>query len=73
MVNWAMTDKFDGIDRDSLSSQELDLHAYLQERNAVLIGRGLDYESRKPFIKQYAMDWRMSHVALIDTETQKAA
>jgi len=29
--------------------------------NAVLIGRGLQYEQRKPIIKQYAMDWRMAN------------
>lgn len=59
LVNWAMTDKFDGIDRDTLSADDLDMLAYLQERNAVLIGRGLDYEHRKPIIKQYAMDKRL--------------
>jgi len=62
LVNWAMTDKFDGIDRDTLSADDLDLLAYLQERNAVLIGRGLNYEQRKPMIKQYAMDWRMKQL-----------
>lgn len=59
LVNWAMTDKFEGIDRDTLSADDLDMLAYLQERNAVLIGRGLDYEHRKPIIKQYAMDRRL--------------
>lgn len=60
LINWAMTDKFDGIDRNTLSADDLDMLAYLQERNAVLIGRGLDYEHRKPIIKQYAMDKRMT-------------
>jgi len=39
---------------------DLDMLAYLQERNAVLIGRGLDYDQRKPIIKQYAMDKRLA-------------
>lgn len=60
LINWALAGKFEGIDRDTLSSDELDTLAYLQERNAVLIGRGLDYEQRKPMIKQYAMDRRMN-------------
>jgi hypothetical protein len=59
LVNWALTDKFGGIDRDTLTQTELDTLAYLQERNAVLIGRGLNYDQRKPMIKQYAMDRRM--------------
>jgi hypothetical protein len=59
LVNWALTDKFGGIDRDTLTQTELDTLAYLQERNAVLIGRGLNYDQRKPMIKQYAMDMRM--------------
>jgi len=59
LINWAMTGKFDGIDRDTLSADDLDMLAYLQERNAVLIGRGLDYDKRKPMIQQYAMDRRL--------------
>ena len=59
MVNWALSGKFEKIDRDGLSQDELDLMAYLQERNAVLIGRGIGYDERKPMIKQYAMDWRL--------------
>ena len=59
MVNWALSGKFEKIDRDGLSQDELDLMAYLQERNAVLIGRGIGYDDRKPMIKQYAMDWRL--------------
>jgi hypothetical protein len=60
LVNWALTGKFEGLERDQLTSTQLDLLAYLQERNAVLIGRGLQYDERKPIIKQYAMDWRMA-------------
>jgi len=59
LINWALTGEFKGVDRDSLSTADLDTLAYLQERNAVLIGRGLSYEQRKPMVKQYAMDRRM--------------
>lgn len=62
LVNWALTGEFKGVDRDTLSASDLDTLAYLQERNAVLIGRGLSYEQRKPMVKQYAMDRRMSHL-----------
>lgn len=64
LVNWALMGEFKGLDRESLLSTDLALLAHLEERNAVLIGRGLTYEQRKPIVKQYAMDWRMSHAAL---------
>lgn len=60
LINWALTGEFKSVDRDSLSASDLDMLAYLQERNAVLIGRGLSYDQRKPIVKQYAMDRRMS-------------
>lgn len=60
LVNWALTGKFQSVDRDALPADQLDLLSYLQERNTVLIGRGLEYDQRKPIVKQYAMDWRMN-------------
>ena len=36
-------------------------------RNAVLIGRGLNYDQRKPMMKQYAMDWRLAHGGALTT------
>ena len=61
LINWALTGEFKGVDRDQCSQTELDLLAHLQERNAVLIGRGLTYEQRKPIVKSYAMDWRLGN------------
>ena len=43
-----------------------------EERNAVLIGRGLSYDQRKPIIKQYAMDWRMERSCAISTQQMVA-
>lgn len=60
LVNWVITGEFKGIDRETLSAGELDLLAHLQERNAVLIGRGLEYQERKNMLKSYAMDWKMA-------------
>ena len=60
LINWALTGEFKGVDRDALPTADLDLLAHLQERNAVLIGRGLTYDQRKPMINQYAMDYRMN-------------
>lgn len=66
LINWALTGEFKSVDRDALPTDQLNLLAHLQERNAVLIGRGLSYDQRKPMIQQYAMDWRMSSVALLE-------
>ncbi len=68
LVNWALFGEFKKLERDSLSAQELDLLAHLEERNAVLLGRGLPYEQRKPMLEQYAMDWRMARTPLITDE-----
>lgn len=65
LINWSLTGEFKSVDRDSLPTDQLDLLAHLQARNAVLIGRGLSYDQRKPIVKQYAMDWRMAHTAQI--------
>lgn len=66
LVNWALCGEFKGLDRNSLTAQELDLLAHLEERNAILLGRGINREQRQPMLKQYAMDWRMKHVGLIE-------
>lgn len=58
LVNWALSGEFKGLDRDSLVPGELSLLAGLEERNAVLLGRGVEYASRKAILEQHAIDWR---------------
>ena len=65
LVNWALCGEFKSLDREVMSFKELDLIAFLEIKNMILIGRGLTYDQRKPIIKQYAMDWRMEHTPLI--------
>ncbi len=43
MINWALTGEFRGLERDT---------AKLEERNAVLIGCGMDYAERKPLLER---------------------
>ena len=64
LINWALTGEFKAIDRDSLTIGELDVLAKLEERNIVLIGRGLDYQKRKNNLEQYAIDLRPAPLAL---------
>lgn len=51
LINWALTGEFKAVDRDALPSDQLDLLAHLQERNAVLIGRDIGYDKRKPLLQ----------------------
>ena len=54
LVNYALTGKFEPIDSDSLSAEDLDLLASLENRNSVLIGREVDRETRKEILCQMA-------------------
>ncbi|MBF0421185.1 MAG: KilA-N domain-containing protein [Magnetococcales bacterium] len=56
LVNWAISGEFKGMDRESLSSNELDLLAKLEVRNSVLLGRGLAYTDRKQMLEQFVVD-----------------
>ena len=67
LVNWALQGQFKGLDRDALGAADLALLCHLEERNAVLIGRGLNYDQRKPMMKQYAMDWRLARGGALTT------
>lgn len=58
LVNWAVSGEFKGLDRDSMGADELALLASLEERNAVLLGRGIAHAVRKTALKQHAQDWR---------------
>jgi prophage antirepressor-like protein len=61
LVNWALAGEFKGLDRDSMSAADLALLCHLEERNAVLIGKGLTYDQRKPIVRECATSWRMAH------------
>ena len=52
LVNFALTGKFESIDRDMLSADDLTLLASLENRNSVLIGRDVDRETRKEVLLQ---------------------
>ncbi|TXH43714.1 MAG: KilA-N domain-containing protein [Desulfurellales bacterium] len=58
LVNWALTGEFQGLDRESLSGCDLALLARLEERNAVLIGCGMNYADRKPLLERFAVESR---------------
>lgn len=62
LINRALTGSPAGVDRDNLTPEELRILARLEERNSVLIGRGIDYQQRKAMIEQYAIDLRAPRI-----------
>lgn len=64
LVNWALVGRHAGLDRDSLSTGELDLLAKLEEYNSVLIATGMDYQDRKVELQKFGARLRTTHPAL---------
>lgn len=58
LLNSFITGKFEAINRDELTADELDLLGRLEAADAVFIGRGLDYPARKRKLEAIAADWR---------------
>ncbi len=51
LVNWALTGKFQKVERSLMSEQDLALLASLETYNAVLLGAGHDRDTRKALLK----------------------
>ncbi|AFC86370.1 KilA-N domain-containing protein [Frateuria aurantia] len=66
LINWVVTGKFAGRDRDQMTMAELDLVGRLEGLNIMLLGQGIPYEDRK----QRLMDLAASHRALPGTAGQ---
>lgn len=47
LVNWALTGEFKPLDREQMTTADLDLLAKLETMNTLLIGQGFDRDSRK--------------------------
>ncbi len=58
LINWAITGQFTGLDRDSLSYDELDLFAELEAQDLILIGSQCTYDQRKTALNLFAQNFR---------------
>ena len=58
LINWAMTGQFTGLDRDTLSYDELDLLAELEAQDLILIGSQCTYDQRKTALNLFAQNYR---------------
>lgn len=65
LVNWALSGKFCGLDRDAMNDEELDLLAHLEIRNTLLIAQGIEYAKRKVQLEQQAQAWKVANQAKI--------
>lgn len=65
LINWALTGEFTAVDRDSLSDIDLAMLAKLETRNAVLVGKGLDYQTRKAALRVFAIEHHSSLVVAL--------
>ncbi len=65
LINWAITGQFTGLDRDSLSYDELDLLAELEAQDLILIGSQCTYDQRKTALNLFAQNFRSNRPASI--------
>ncbi|WP_158657906.1 KilA-N domain-containing protein [Agarilytica rhodophyticola] len=61
LVNWALKGEFKGLDRDSLTEQELDILAKLEVKETFLIAQNVEYKERKPILLSYANELKESY------------
>jgi len=61
-----LTGAFRKVDRDGLSSGELDLLAKLENMDTVLIGCGAEYGDRKKELERFASEQRAIHVPVLE-------
>lgn len=61
LINHAITGEFKGLDRDGLSTAELDVLGQLEIRNSALIATGHEYQQRKTKILAYVAGYKITH------------
>lgn len=64
LINWALTGEFDRVDRNALSTGDLDLLAKLENLDTVLIGSSMSYEARKAELERFARNQRIKLSAI---------
>lgn len=53
LINWTLTGKYTGLDREKLTIKQLDVLGELETLNGVLIGQGVEYAERKIELVNY--------------------
>jgi prophage antirepressor-like protein len=58
LINSLLTGQYKGLDREKLSTDELDFMAHFELREAVFIGMGMPYEQRKQHLVREVALWK---------------
>jgi len=66
LINFALTGVFGKVDRDGLSTGELDLLAKLENLDTVLITLDKSYDERKQELEQFASEQRAANVPMLE-------
>lgn len=61
LVNFALAGQYKGLNRESLTLQQLDLLGELEVKNAALILQGKKYEERKKALLTFVQAWKVTH------------
>ena len=72
LINWAITGQFTGLDRDSLSYDELDLLAELEAQDLILIGSQCTYDQRKTALNLFAQNFKANRLSSLQSNVLEA-
>lgn len=70
LINWTLTGKYTGLDREKLTVKQLDILGELEALNGVLIGHGVEYAERKIELVNY-MATHLEAKQLFASETKQ--
>lgn len=70
LINWTLTGKYTGLDREKLTIKQLDVLGKLETLNGVLIGQGVEYAERKTELVNY-MATHLEAKQLFASETKQ--
>lgn len=66
LVNWLLTGKFEGLNRDALAGWQLDFIGHFDLRDSILLARGQTYDERKSMLQTEATAWKQANAHRIE-------
>lgn len=66
LVNWLLTGKFEGLNREALAGWQLDFIGHFDLRVSLLLARGHSYEERKAILQAEAVTWKQTNAHRIE-------
>lgn len=72
LVNYLLTGKFEGLNRDALHGWQLDFIGHFDMRDGALMLKGLEYHQRKSILTSEAVVWKSANRHRIDAANDSA-